>query len=56
MERTRAGIAKTLGINITTVSEKLNTENRIKLCEAMAIKKAYFSELSLEYLFATDVA
>lgn len=53
---TRADIAKALGINIATVSGKLNAKNRIKLCEAIAIKKLYFPELSLEYLFATDVA
>lgn len=48
----REDIATLLGINLSTVPDKLNSENRLKLCEAIKIKNAWFPNLSLDYLFA----
>ncbi len=48
---TRADVASALGINIATVSNKLNKPGRLKLGEAQAIKSAFFPDLTIEYLF-----
>lgn len=53
---TRADIAAVLGINIATVSEKLTKPNRLKYSEAAKIKKAFFGDMDIEYLFETTAA
>lgn len=50
---TRAELAKVLGINIATMSEKLNYPRRLRLSEAQMIRDKLFPELSMDYLFAT---
>ena len=47
-------IAKAIGINPSTLSAKLNTYDRLKLCEAEKIKNTFFPSMSIEYLFATE--
>lgn len=46
-------IAKILGINICTVSAKLNSYDRLKVCEAQKIQHELFPECTVDYLFAT---
>lgn len=58
-EMARAGItnehiAEVLQLNASTVSAKLNQYDRLKFCECMKIKNAFFPELGIEYLFAID--
>lgn len=45
-------IAKVLGINISTVSAKLNIYDRLKFCEAQKIQHELFPECTVDYLFA----
>lgn len=45
-------IAKELGINPATVSEKLTKPGRLKLDEAQAIRDKWFPELTIDYLFS----
>ncbi len=47
-------IAEALGIDVSTVSAKLNTYDRLKLCEAEKIRKVFFPNMKIEYLFATE--
>ena len=47
-------IAKAIGINPSTLSAKLNSYDRLKLCEAEKIKKKFFPGMTIEYLFATE--
>ena len=47
-------IAKAIGINPSTLSAKLNSYDRLKLCEAERIKEIFFPGMSIEYLFATE--
>ena len=47
-------IAKAIGINPSTLSAKLNSYDRLKLCEAEKIKNTFFPDMSIEYLFATE--
>ena len=47
-------IAKAIGINPSTLSAKLNSYDRLKLCEAEKIKNTFFPGMSIEYLFATE--
>lgn len=51
---TRAELAKVLGINIATMSEKLNYNGRLKLSEAQTIRDKLFPEHTVDYLFATE--
>ena len=51
---TRAELAKVLGINIATMSEKLNYPRRLRLCEAQNIRDKLFPDLSIDYLFSTE--
>ena len=44
-------IAEFLGVRQATVYDKLNGNSSIKLDEALAIKREFFSELNMEYLF-----
>lgn len=50
---TQGMLARTLGINLSTMSAKLNSEDRIKLSECQKIKNTYFPEMELEILFAS---
>lgn len=52
---TRANVAETLGINISTLSDKLTKPGRLKLEEALKIKRSFFPELSIDYLFDETV-
>lgn len=49
----REQIAAALGINIATVSAKLTRSDRLRLDEAMKIKRTFFPALGLDYLFET---
>jgi transcriptional regulator with XRE-family HTH domain len=51
---TRADIAKVLGVALGTVSEKLNNSRKLKVYEAMKIRKAFFPDLDFDYLFETQ--
>ncbi len=51
---TRAELAKVLGINIATMSEKLNYNGRLKLSEAQMIRDELFPDHTVDYLFATE--
>jgi len=51
---TRAELAKVLGINIATMSEKLNYNGRLKLSEAQTIRDELFPDHTVDYLFATE--
>lgn len=50
----RKDIADFLGIRYATVVDKINGKYQFKLEEAFSIKKRFFPNLSLEYLFAAD--
>ena len=50
---TRSDVAKVLKVNVATASEKLTKPGRLKFFEAEAIRKQFFHDLSLEYLFET---
>lgn len=51
---TRKDISSFLNVRYATVVQKLSGKYRFKLDEAFTIKKKFFPELSLEYLFQTD--
>ena len=53
---TRAQIAEALGINVATVSDKLTKPHRMKLCEAQVIRKIFFPDLGLSYLFEEELS
>lgn len=44
-------IADVWGCRVATVYDKLNGKYPIKLDEAMALKKEFFPEMEIEYLF-----
>lgn len=50
---TRAQLAKILGINIATVSEKLTKPGRLRIDEAFRIRDNLFPDLKIDYLFQT---
>jgi hypothetical protein len=50
----RGDMAKFLNVRYATVVHKLNGTFPFKLKEAMLIKKEFFPDLSLEYLFHVD--
>lgn len=52
----RVQVANVLGIDLSTLSAKLNKPDRLKLCEAQKIQQTFFPELELSYLFACDTA
>ena len=52
-EISRQDLANALGVNICTITPKLNNVKRIKLCEAQEIQKRFFTEFSISYLFET---
>lgn len=47
-------IAEVLGIDVSTVSAKLNAYDRLKYCEAEKIRKTFFPDMQIDYLFAID--
>lgn len=51
---TNAELSKALGINISTVSAKLNSYDRLKYCEAKKIQQEFFPDCTVDYLFAID--
>lgn len=48
---TREQLADLLGINVATVSRKLNMPNRLKLCEALEIQEKLFPDIDMRELF-----
>ena len=51
---TNSDIARTLGINVSTVTAKLNVESRLKFCEARRIQESLFPALTVDYLFGDE--
>lgn len=51
---TRKDISELLGVRYATVVQKLNGKYEFKLLEALEIKKAFFPEHSIEYLFSQN--
>lgn len=47
----REDLAKFLGIRASSISNKINGKHYFKFNEAMEIKKEFFPELTLDYLF-----
>lgn len=47
-------IADALGIDPATVSGKLNNKERLKYAEAEKIKRIFFPDKEIEYLFQFD--
>lgn len=47
-------VATTLKLNVATVSIKFNKYNRLKYCECVSIRNAFFPNLTIDYLFKTD--
>lgn len=59
-EMSRNGItaekmAKQIGINAATMSAKINKKDRMKLCEAARIRDTFFPDMSIDYLFSTEL-
>ena len=48
---TKKAMAEELGFRYTTLTEKLKGKYPFRFDEAVLIKKTYFPDLSLEYLF-----
>lgn len=51
---TQLEIAKLLKIHTNTVTNKINGESSFSIEEAFEIKKAFFPEMDLAYLFNSD--
>lgn len=51
---TKKDIAKLLGVRYATVLDKMNGKYRFYYDEALAIKKAFFPNLNIEYLFDSE--
>lgn len=51
---TKKQIAKFLKVRDATISDKINGKYSFKLDEAFKIKKEFFPQLSIEYLFAVE--
>ncbi len=45
-------IAKRLGLHPSTMSAKINNNQRLRLFEAKIIRDSFFPDLPLDYLFA----
>lgn len=52
---TKTKVAKELGINLGTLSLKLNGKNKLTLPEAIKIKAILGVNMPIEYLFDTEV-
>lgn len=48
---TKKEIAKFLDLRVATICDKINGKYSFKLDEAFKIKKKFFPQLSIEYLF-----
>ena len=48
---TTTQLAELLGVRIATVSDKINGKSRFYVEEALRIKKVFFPEYEIEYLF-----
>ena len=46
-------IANKIGINVATMSAKINYEGRMKLYEAAKIRDCFFPGMAIDYLFST---
>jgi len=53
---TATQIAELLEVRLATVSDKINGKSRFYFDEAMKIKKIFFPEFEIEYLFEFDSA
>jgi len=53
---TATQIAELLEVRLATVSDKINGKSRFYFDEAMKIKKVFFPEFVIEYLFEFDSA
>lgn len=51
---TATQIAELLGVRLATVSDKINGKSRFYFEEALKIKKIFFPEFEIEYLFELD--
>lgn len=45
-------VASSIGVTLSTASEKLNKPRRLKLCESVKIRDDLFPYLTVDYLFA----
>ena len=60
-EMAREGItaekmAEKIGINVATMSAKINYEGRMKLHEAVKIRDCFFPGMAIDYLFSARSA
>ena len=60
-EMAREGItaekmAEKIGINVATMSAKINHEGRMKLHEAVKIRDCFFPGMAIDYLFSARSA
>ena len=53
---TKKEIAKFLDLRVATICDKINGKYSFKLDEAFKIKKKFFPQLSIEYLFDIEEA
>lgn len=53
---TATQIAELLGVRLATVSDKINGKSRFYFEEAVKIKRVFFPEFEIEYLFELDGA
>ncbi len=53
---TATQMAELLEVRIATVSDKINGKSRFYFDEAIKIKKVFFPEYEIEYLFELDEA
>lgn len=51
----RKDVAEKLDVRVATISDKLNGKFPFTLDEVVAIKKAFFPNLPLEYLFSHEI-
>lgn len=54
IDKDMTDIAELLNVRYATINDKVNGKFRFYYDEALKIKKAFFPDLSLEYLFDTD--
>lgn len=47
-------LAKSIGVRVATISDKMNGKNRFYYDEALTIKKSFFPDLEIEYLFENE--
>ena len=49
-------MAEKIGINVATMSAKINYEGRMKLHEAVKIRDCFFPGMAIDYLFSARSA